>query len=419
MKFATPINPNYCATIFKIKVINVLPNCDNVVATPIFGFQAIVNKETKVGDIGVVFTSETQLSEDYCKENNLYRHQELNKDKEQKGYLEDNRRVRSIKFRGHRSDCLFMPLSSLKYTKVKIEDLVEGAEFDFIEDKKICEKYIVKTKIPGTGRFQEKKYSRVEEKFMPEHFKNDNYFKVSDGIDPNVSVIITQKLHGTSVRIGNTIVRRKPNLIERIAKLFGAKITETEFDYIFGSRKVIKDANSPDKTDGFYDFDIWTQEGKKLEGLLPENFIVYAELIGWTPQNAALQKNYAYNLSTGTCAMLVYRIAVINHQGRTVDLSWDQVKEMCAEMGVAHVPELWRGKASEIDTIKFLDKRFSEEGYRDAIPLGDNKELVDEGICIRIDGLTPQIFKAKSPIFLAHETKLLDEGIEDLEETQI
>lgn len=31
------------------------------------------------------------------------------------------------------------------------------------------------------------------------------------------------------------------------------------------------------------------------------------------------------------------------------------------------------------------------------------------------EGLVPKILKAKSPIFLGHETKLLDEGVEDLE----
>lgn len=44
-----------------------------------------------------------------------------------------------------------------------------------------------------------------------------------------------------------------------------------------------------------------------------------------------------------------------------------------------------------------------------------DKKTVDEGICLRQEGLVPKILKAKSPIFLGHETKLLDEGVEDLE----
>ena len=116
MKFEELKNPNYGATVVTIKKIIPLENCDNVVATPIFGFQAIVSKDTQVGDIGLVFPVESQLSEEYCRENNLYRHAELNKDKNVTGYFEDNRRVRAIKFRGHRSDCLFISLNSLKYT---------------------------------------------------------------------------------------------------------------------------------------------------------------------------------------------------------------------------------------------------------------------------------------------------------------
>jgi hypothetical protein len=88
-----------------------LEDCDNVVGTPIFGFQAIVGKDSKPGDLGIVFPAESQLSEEYCRVNNLFRHGDLNDDESAKGYLEDNRRVKAMKFRGHRSDCLFMPLS--------------------------------------------------------------------------------------------------------------------------------------------------------------------------------------------------------------------------------------------------------------------------------------------------------------------
>lgn len=415
MKLTPPINPNYCVTVVSLKALTPLVNCDNVVGTPIFGFQAIVGRDHKIGDMGILFTAETQLSEEYCRENNLFRHAELNADPDQKGYIEDNRRIRAMKFRGHRSDALFMPLASLSYTGVDIAEFNIGDEFDFLEGRLICEKYVIKHKA-GVQRVQEKKYSRVEEKFMPEHFKNDNFFKVLDSINPAAECIVTQKLHGTSVRIGHTIVRKRPSIIDRIAKRFGAHIIETEYDYIFGSRKVIKDANNPDKTPGFYDYDIWTQEGKKLEGILPHNFIVYAELIGWTPENAALQKDYTYGLEAGTCAMYVYRVAFINAAGRVTDLTWDQTREFCSEMGLTPVQELWRGKVRNLKMENFLDKRFLEEGFRTAIPLGIDKNLVDEGVCVRIEGLTPQIYKAKSPKFLAHETKLLDEGVEDVEE---
>lgn len=88
MKIDKPINSNYAATVFAIKNIIPLDNCDNVVATTIFGFQAIVSKNTKIGDIGIAFSAETQLSDEYCYENNLYRHNDKNRDESQKGYIE-------------------------------------------------------------------------------------------------------------------------------------------------------------------------------------------------------------------------------------------------------------------------------------------------------------------------------------------
>jgi len=84
MRLVKPVNENYCATIVKIKNIIPLQGCDNVVATTIFGYQAIVGKNTEIGTLGVVFTAETQLSEEYCRENNLFRRAGENKDPTEK-----------------------------------------------------------------------------------------------------------------------------------------------------------------------------------------------------------------------------------------------------------------------------------------------------------------------------------------------
>lgn len=41
--------------------------------------------------------------------------------------------------------------------------------------------------------------------------------------------------------------------------------------------------------------------------------------------------------------------------------------------------------------------------------------MVDEGVCLRVEGITPLVVKAKSPLFLQHETKMLDQGVTDTE----
>lgn len=418
MKLDKPLNDNYCATVVKINNIVKLDNCDNVVATTIFGFQAIISKDAQVGDVGIVFPAETQLSEEYCKENNLYRHNEKNKDTVQKGYIEDNRRVRAVKFRNNRSDCLFMSLSSLGWTKVKLSELKVGDEFDILNGKEICKKYVVVTREPRLNKQHAPQFfHRVEPKYMPEHFDTDNFFKWSGDLDPETDIIVSQKIHGTSVRVGNTIVKRKLSFVEKILSRLGVKIQDTEYDYVYASRKVIKDINSPYAV-GFYDTDIWTEEGSKLKGLIPENYIIYAELIGWTSGGAAIQEDYTYGIEQGKAELYVYRVAIINHQGVSQDLCWDHMIDFCKSIGVKTVSEVWRGKLKDFKVEDWIDKRYFDEDHRNCLWLGDNKELVDEGVVVRVDRRTPYCLKAKGPKFLAHETCLLDKGIEDLESSQ-
>lgn len=415
MKIDAPENENYAAVVVDIKSINPLEGSDNIIGTPIFGFQAIVGKATQIGDIGIVFPAESQLSEEYARINNLHRHGNLNDDESQKGYIEDNRRVKAMKFRGNRSDCLFMPLESLGYTEVNIDELHVGDTFDHLNNHEICRKYVVKPKgIPRIERNKEKKFVRIDKALFPEHYDSENYWRNQHVIPGDRRVVVTQKIHGTSIRIGNTIVQRKLGLHERIAQKLGVQVKTQEYDYVFGSRKVIKDINNPHQNH-FYGEDLWSVEGKKLEGMIPQGFILYGELIGWTPGGAPIQKNYTYKVPEGTCDLYIYRVAHINPQGRLVDLSWDQLKEFCRDMGLRHVPELWVGLHRNLVVEKFIDKRLINEGYTNALPLDDNPELVDEGVCIRADGLAPYILKAKSPIFLAHETKMLDEEALDLE----
>lgn len=416
MKLLTPENDNYAAVVTSLKSITPLQGCDNVVGTPIFGFQAIVGADSQPGDLGIVFPAETQLSEEYARKNNLHRHGSLNDDEGSQGYLEDNRRVRAMKFRTHRSDCLFMPLESLAYIKeLDITDLKEGDSFDKIGDHDICNKYVVKR----TGREQrleknKEKFIRVDKKFMPEHYDSDQWYRNQDVVPDNTTVIVTQKLHGTSIRIGNTYVARKLSLVETLLRRVGVNVAQTEFDYVFGSRKVIKDPNNPNQNH-YYSEDIWTTEGKKLEGLVPENFLIYAEMIGWTPEGAPLQKNYTYQVPEKTCDLYIYRVAFVNGQGLVVDLSWDQVVEFCRDRGLKTVPELWRGAKKDLLVDEwFVDKRFREDGYAQAVPLA-KESPVDEGVCIRVDGIAPYILKAKGPVFYEHETKMLDEEAVDVE----
>lgn len=224
MKLQPPENANYAATVVAITRITPLENCDNVVGTPLLGFQAIVGNETAVGELGIVFTAETQLSEEFTRLNNLHRHGDLNDDESKKGYLEDNRRVKALKFRGHRSDCLFLYLDSLAYTGADLDQLQPGDSFDKLNGHDICTKYVVKRSAMAHARthaIRDKVFKRVDEKLLPEHYETGNFFRNRDSISGSRHVVVTQKIHGTSIRIGRVPVLRKPTLLERILLRIG------------------------------------------------------------------------------------------------------------------------------------------------------------------------------------------------------
>jgi len=78
-------NKNYCTTVVAIQNVIPLENCDNVVHTSIMGNLVIVSKDIKIGELGLFFPVECQLSKEYLSANNLYRNQLMNVDTTQKG----------------------------------------------------------------------------------------------------------------------------------------------------------------------------------------------------------------------------------------------------------------------------------------------------------------------------------------------
>ena len=170
--------------------------------------------------------------------------------------------------------------------------------------------------------------------------------------------------------------------------------------------------------------DLWTWYGQKIADLIPEGYLIYGELVGFTPDGQAIQKNYTYDLPVGECELYVYRVATINAQGTLADLPWDGVKQFCLERGLKWTPELFRTDLIDLDgdvdslmDIRYADIQFGSEdrGFTDQpVPLSD-KKTVDEGVCLRQEGLVPTILKAKAPAFLIHETRLLDAEVMDIE----
>lgn len=427
---------NYAAAVIRVPKPFPLPNADRLVGLGVFGYTVVTAKDGDIheGDLAVFFPAESQLSEGFASSSNLFRHAELNydKDPDRAGYLEDNRRVRALKLRGTVSNGLLLPLSTVAlYTGLSVRDFSEGDTFDYVNGLEISRKYRVKEPQAAKDRSAEKvkkAFKRVDAALFPVHIETDQYLRNEQYISDDEILIVTQKLHGTSWRGTKTLVRNELNWFERLLKKWGVRIEERSFDHLAGSRQVIKDPKSQTQNH-FYKTDLWTEYLERVKGVIPENVIVYGEIVGWTDDGAPIQKGHTYGKAKGDRELYVYRVAIVTDSGDLWDLSWDQVRYFCQTRGLNHVPELWRGFKKDFALEDFKERDFFQNYqdyrrqldslvYSDApVPLSKDGTGADEGIAIRVErpGQVPLLFKYKNDSHYLYETAVLDSGEVDLE----
>jgi len=443
MSLKKPINSNYCGTIVSLKNIIILDNCDNVVHTNILGNLIIVSKTSKIGDIGIFFPIETKLSDEFLKNNNLYNKSEMNIDNTKKGFFEKNGRIRCQKFRGHKSEGFFIPLNSLDFTNHK-EELKEGDEFDELNEIKICEKYINRKNIQSNtsngnkAKKKLKRFERIISKYFNFHIDTKQLYKSIELLNKEDIIQISSKIHGTSSIASYIPVKRKLSLIEKFLKLFKVKIEETEYDYVYSSRKVIKNSEiNPNKQD-FYSEDIWTIAGNELKEYLQKGMTFYFEVVGYLPNGGYIQKDFDYGNEVGKHSNHIYRITYVNDDGKVFEFSSKQVQEFCKLNGLNAVKELYYGKVIDLYNIlkvKYVEKYVALLGERESDFYHDillellkleylektvennlSCEVPDEGIVIRVEKNDIDSYKLKSFKFMLKETDNLDKEIIDIEE---
>lgn len=418
---------NYSATVIRVPKLRKAQNSDKLYIIDVMGITAIVDDSwiEREGELALLFPAEVRLEPGFMQANNLYRDSSLNKDQGQAGYIDTNRRVRSLKLRGNISNGLVLPLSSIFWAST--DQLNEGDVFDTLEGLAICRKYVVESKDNGPSRAESKKkkaFKRVDTTFLPEHYSTDQWLREEGQIHPHEELIITQKLHGTSVRLANTVVKRELTKRERFARKFlGAQIADHGYDLVAGSRKVIKDVNNPNQKH-FYSTDIWTDALKVYGDKIPKNHIVYGELVGYVPGSGGeIQKGHTYGVAAGEYELYVYRVAVITEDAELVDLTWDQVRYFCERRGMKHTPELDRVPKAVFDVMQYDEMDFygvwskGDIVFTDRpVPLSKGGTGKDEGIAIRVDrGSGLEIFKYKNKSHYLYESEQLDTGEADLE----
>lgn len=460
-----PKNSNYAAVVVNISTLVELAGCDNVQAAIILGNQVIVGKDIKVGDIGLYFPLECQLSERYLSVNNLYRKAELNKDNTKKGYFEENGRIRCVKFRGHKSEGLFMPMDSINFCTTDHEEFTLGTEFDEINGTEICRKYIINVqRTPGApGSKQQRKTKKTMSKLIDGQFRfhddTSMLYKNLHRISPDSLISITYKLHGTSGISSYVLCKKKTSIssdtilwignymIAPIVNFLGGDVKftsdNTGYDYLYSSRKVIKNEELNPNAQHFYGVDIWGIADQHLRPFLQKGMTFYYEIVGYLPTGAMIQKDYDYGykqpipMNSDPSSLVykegehygiyLYRITYTNVDGKVFEFSAKQVQDFCKSKGLKAVPELYYGAPLNFmwlygdmqehdlenmdDFLKATKKEFNE---KDCF-MCKNK-VPEEGCVVRIEGLDFEAYKQKSNAFYALETKLLDKGETNLED---
>ena len=428
------ISENYCATVVKLSRFIDLKGCDNIKAAIINGNSVIVSKSAQIGDIGLFFPVETQLSENFVKNNNLYRDNTLNLDTTKNGYIEGSRRIRCQKFRKHDSEGLFLELSCLNYIE-GIGSFNIGDMFNKINDELICIKYVKPTnKTNGSVSKRErakpkhKKINIVENQFRfhvntPHFGCNVNRFELEDVID------ISKKLHGTSCISSNILVENKVSLFEkwmtRVIDFFtNSKTNFQTYKNIYSSRTVIKNDNL-DKS--YYKVDVWGEANNRIKSLVDKGYSFYYEIVGYLPNTESyIQKDYDYGCEKGTFDIYIYRITHTDIYGKMIELSPKMIRDMCDKIGLKVVPLVYYGSVKQLlleNNISPLDPewrdRFSDlikdKWLEKECEICKNK-VPAEGVVIRKDGLKLDVYKYKSTSFKMRETKNLDNDVVDIEE---
>src|SRR3990167_6805374 len=227
------------------------PNADRLQLGTCLGNQVIVGLDTQDNELGGYFGSDGQLSEVFCEKHDLVGYTDPATGEKRGGYFGKNRRVRTQKFRGERSDGYWVPLHYFSFTGVKLASLREGDQFDTLNGTEICRKYVT----PATSRAmqQQGKTSRGQTKMFPKHKDTEQFRFYADKIPLGALVIISEKLHGCSHRLAYVIDNPKAVGIRafayRILDSLGIQ-KKPRWVELHGSRNVILDKNL---SDPYYD----------------------------------------------------------------------------------------------------------------------------------------------------------------------
>ena len=388
-------------------------NADKMQIATFFGNDTCIDLNTKIGDIGIYFPTDLQLSVEFAEYNNLLR----KKDAEGNsigGYMDpDKRNVTSIRLRGEKSDGLFLPITCLDYC---FEDgaaahLKIGDTIDVVNGHDICIKYIPRRNPARMGNINEGNKTRKKKvavaPLFTEHADTEQLAYNLAAFKSGDLVEITLKMHGTSQRTAYLPVFKgyKRSFMDKIMRREGTPIYD--WGYVSGTRRVVLD----DYEGGFYGSNAFRERHSKVfEGKLHKGEEVYYEVVGYTDMGAPIMGDcankklndkafikqygeitrFSYGCDSPFSELYVYRMTMTNEDGDVVEYTPDYMRYRCEQMGVKTVPVMWIGfipenpASAEDDTISAGEwiRNVAERFYDGSDPIG--KTHVREGVVCRI-----------------------------------
>lgn len=415
----------HCGYVVKVNELRKHSNADRLQVATFFGNDTIVDLSVKVGDIGVYFPVDLQLSEEYCAKNNLVRKKDENGNNIG-GFLDpDKRNIKAIKLRGEKSDGLFMPLTSFSYCSNVPLALNVGDQITVLNGHEICKKYIPKRQ-NRTGGYSAGNHTRkTKVPYSPlfaEHADTEQLAYNHGAFKPGDEVEITLKMHGTSQRTGYLPV------LQPVKKTWWQKLFKKEpepvyaYDYVSGTRRVVmEDFEGGNSFYGSNEFR--EQHHNAFVGKLNKGETVYYEVVGFTHtgvpimadgSNKGLDKEFikmygdttrfSYGCSPdgkkiyygrdddgdyeihGECPqsdIYVYRMTMTNEDGFVIDYTPDFMRYRCEQMGVKTVQvfEKFTIPAKCRKPGEYVQAK-AEKYYDGPDPVG--KTHVREGVVCRI-----------------------------------
>lgn len=210
-----------------------------------------------------------------------------------------------------------------------------GEDFDTIEDKLFIKAYVPfvpeRRQVSKVEKRNKKieQFDRMVKGEFSFHYDTQMFARCINLFKPTDKVVITNKLHGTSLICGKLHVKtpiKIPfykwiwNKFVDLTGLFKSlRITDyvVEYGNVTSSRTVIKNQYINKKvTGGYYGADIWSEYGDLIYPFLDEGMTVYGEICGYISNSQRMiQKGYDYGCDEGENFLMIYRITTTNEDG--------------------------------------------------------------------------------------------------------